>query len=101
MLSMMGGSSYIPPDIGSSGFGYFFGGQGLGAPLTAALTHSADGPNAANKVMVHQFVLTAPFTIRKILWALGTVQAGKHVGMGIYDSNGNLVCDTGALSINT
>jgi hypothetical protein len=88
-------------DIGSSGFGFLFGGFALGSYPTLTLTHASDGPNAANKVMIHQFHLTKKLTIRKILWALGAVQAGKNVGMGIYTSAGALVVDTGALSINT
>lgn len=78
------------------GKGWFIG--GLGLSYAYAQGGAADWNFAVNKVAIVEFTLVAPVTISKVITQVNANIAASHFGVGIYDANGNLLADSGALT---
>ena len=81
--------------IDTTGEGGFYSGT-IWAPAGAGTTQTM---SSANEVVVYQFPLPFRVVIGRITFNVNTLEAGKVVGVGLYDKDGNRLVHTGAISV--
>lgn len=92
----------FPPEIKASAGGgttITGGGLALGPVQGGTLTGTAVG--VANEVDVYKFVIQASIQITGISFYVNTLSAGQTCDVGLYNSSGNLVANTGPISAAT
>ena len=83
--------------VDTAGEGGFFGFL-INTPQTSA---GAAITNAADRVLVTQFVLPFRVVVRNVVVDITTLEVGKLAGFGLYDAAKNLVLASGAISTTT
>ena len=92
----------VTTGFSTTGYGGFWS---AGFPMMSMyVTSFTGGPivsTAVNQVIVWQFLLETPITIRNLSSYVYSGSAGTTVNFGIYNAAGNKLIDSGALSIAT
>ena len=92
----------VTTGFSTTGYGGFWS---AGFPMMSMyVTSFTGGPivsTAVNQVIVWQFLLETPITIRNLSSCVYSGSAGATVNFGIYNAAGNKLIDSGALSIAT
>ena len=90
----------ITTGFSTTGYGGFWS---AGFPMmvmyVASFTDGVLVSTAVNQVLVWQFLLETPITIRNLSSCVWSGSAGATVNFGIYNAAGNKLIDSGALSI--
>ena len=90
----------VTTGFSTTGYGGFWS---AGFPMmimyVASFTGGTPVSTAVNQVLVWQFLLETPITIRNLSSCVYSGSAGATVNFGIYNAAGNKLIDSGALSI--
>ena len=70
-------------------------------PYCSAQGATNDGIGVNNRVKLFRFFLDATITVNSMSFKIQTNIAGKFIGVGVYDTAGNRLIDTGPVSITT